>query len=216
LIIAIGRWLGQAGISDDHMWDERYASEEYVYGTEPNRFLVEAAVRIPGPCVLSLCEGEGRNAVWLAGQGFQVTAVDASRVGLAKASRLADEHSVAIDTRIADLAGFDLGSACWDAIVSIFCHLPPVLRTELHQRVIEALAPGGVFILEAYTPAQLDYGTGGPRSLELLVELEALQRELSGLEFIHACETVREISEGHLHSGPGAVVQVIARKQVGS
>jgi SAM-dependent methyltransferase len=195
------------------MWDERYAGDDYVYGTEPNDFLVAMADRLPaGGAVLCLAEGEGRNAVWLARQGFRVTAVDASSVGLAKAHRLAAQYGVAIESRHADLAGFELGEACWDAIVSIFCHLPPELRRRVHAGVVRALRPGGVFLLEAYTPRQLQFGTGGPPVAAMMMDRAGLASELAGLEFDHAAELDREIREGRLHVGLGAVVQVLARK----
>jgi SAM-dependent methyltransferase len=107
------------------MWDQRYGGKEYAYGTEPNEFLVAMASRLPTGRVLCLGEGEGRNAVWLAGQGYDVTAVDASRVGLEKAQRLAVERGVTITTVHSDLAAYDIDSDTWDGILSVFCHLPP-------------------------------------------------------------------------------------------
>jgi SAM-dependent methyltransferase len=140
------------------MWDQRYSSDTYVYGTEPNGFLVTAAARLPPGKVLCLGEGEGRNAVWLAAQGHEVTAVDASGVGLRKAQRLAAERGVTIATVHADLAAFDIEPGTWDGIVSIFCHLPPALRADVHRRCVAGLRPGGVLLLEAYTPRQLGMG----------------------------------------------------------
>jgi SAM-dependent methyltransferase len=197
------------------MWDERYSGTEFVYGTEPNDFLAQAAKQLPkGGRVLCLAEGEGRNAVWLAKQGFQVTGIDASAVGLAKAERLAQEQGVTIETVHANLADADLGDAFWDGIVSIFCHLPPDLRRQVHRHVVRALKPGGVFLLEAYTPKQLEYGTGGPPSAEMMMDLVNLSEELSGLRIEHGVEVVRAVHEGQFHSGPGSVVQLIATKSV--
>lgn len=195
------------------MWDQRYGGEEYAYGTEPNDFLVAQAGHLPaGGEVLCLGEGEGRNAVWLARQGFRVTGVDASAVGLAKARQLAARQGVEIATVTADLAGFDLGEARWDAIVAIFCHLPPDLRRRVHAGVVQALRPGGVLLLEAYTPRQLLFGTGGPPGLEMMMDLPGLRAELTGLVIDHGVELEREIREGRHHCGRGAVVQVVARK----
>ncbi|MGE0079864.1 MAG: class I SAM-dependent methyltransferase [Thiohalomonadaceae bacterium] len=194
------------------MWDERYATDEYVYGTEPNDFLAANVARLPRGDVLCLAEGEGRNAVWLARQGFRVTAVDASAVGLAKAQRLAERHQVHIETVHADLAQYDLGVARWDAIVSIFCHLPPPLRARVHGAIAGALKPGGVFLLEAYTPAQLRHGTGGPPVPDLMMTLDALRNELHRLSMQHGVELERDIHEGRFHHGRGAVVQVIASR----
>lgn len=195
------------------MWDQRYSCEEYVYGTDPNVFLAEMADRLrPGGQVLCLAEGEGRNAVWLAKQGFRVTGIDASAAGLAKANRLAAEAGVEIETVHADLADADLGEARWDGIVSIFCHLPPPLRKAVHRRVVRALRPGGLFLLEAYTPRQLQFGTGGPPNAELMMDLVGLGEELAGLRIEHGIELERDVYEGLFHTGPGAVVQFIARK----
>ncbi|MFA7095297.1 MAG: methyltransferase domain-containing protein [Gammaproteobacteria bacterium] len=195
------------------MWDERYSSETYVYGTEPNEFLVANVGQLPKGRILCLAEGEGRNAVWLARQGYHVTAVDASAVGLAKARRLAAAHDVEIEAIHADLTHFELGENRWDGIVSIFCHLPPALRAKVHAAVVAALKPGGVLLLEAYTPRQLQFRTGGPPTAEMMMTLESLTEELRGLAFRHALELEREVHEGTFHHGRGAVVQLIAVKE---
>ena len=116
------------------MWDERFSEPGFAYGTEPNDFLASVADRIPMGRVLSLAEGEGRNAVFLAGLGYEVTAVDSSRVGLAKAEGLAAERGVTIATVNADLADFEIEPGVWQGIISIFCHLPPVVRAAVHER----------------------------------------------------------------------------------
>lgn len=197
---------------DGARWDERYNSDDYVYGTKPNDFLVEQLGRLPRGPVLSMCEGEGRNAVFLAEQGYQVTAVDASGVGLAKARQLAELRNVTVRTVVADLTSIDLGHQDYAGCVSVFCHLQTEDRSALYPRVVEALRPGGVLILEAYTPRQLDYGTGGPPTEERLVTLRDLEEVLSGMEFLLARELEREVYEGRLHRGPAHVVQVLARK----
>ncbi len=194
------------------MWDERYSSDEYVYGTKPNEYLASVANQLPTGKVLCLAEGEGRNAVYLAEQGYDVTAVDASRVGLEKAQRLAKERGVKIKTVVADLADFEIEENSWDGIVSIFCHVPPIIRKPLHRKVVAGLKSGGVLILEAYRPKQLDYGTGGPPVAELTMTLDGLKEELEGLEIKQGAELDRDVTEGLFHTGIGAVVQVIAVK----
>ena len=135
------------------MWDERYSTEEFVYGTTPNAFLVSAIDRLPRGRVLCVAEGEGRNAVYLAQAGCAVLAVDASRVGLEKARRLARERAVHIDTLVADLADFAIQPDSWDAVVSIFCHVPSAGRPHLHRQVIRTLKPGGrLLVLEFSKP----------------------------------------------------------------
>lgn len=195
------------------MWDERYAQPGYAYGTEPNDFLASVAGRIPPGPVLCLAEGEGRNAVFLARRGHSVTAVDASRVGLAKAEALAREHGVELATVVADLASYSIEPGAWAGIVSIWCHLPQPLRARVHRAAVAGLRPGGIFVLEAYTPAQLAFGTGGPKTVELLFRLDELREELVGLELEHAVELERIIHEGTFHEGRSAVVQVLGVKR---
>lgn len=194
------------------MWDERYSSDDYAYGTEPNAFLAARASRLPRGRMLCLGEGEGRNAVWLAEQGHEVTAVDASAVGLEKARRLAASRGTTITTVHADLAEYPIEPGAWDGIVSIFCHLPLTLRADLHRRCVAGLRPGGLMLLEAYTPRQVGRGTGGPPSAELMMDAQTLRAELAGLDLMELQEYEREVHEGAFHNGLGAVVQLVARK----
>ncbi|MGD9810104.1 MAG: cyclopropane-fatty-acyl-phospholipid synthase family protein [Sphingobium sp.] len=197
-------------------WNARYSEEGLAYGEGPNDFLAEnAGLLTPGKC-LCLAEGQGRNAVWLAGQGFTVTAVDQSMAGMARARDFAAERGVSIETIVADLSDFDLGDECWDSIISIFAHMPPVPRGDLHARVVRALKPGGTFLLEAYRPEHLDMsGTGGPGDAEMMMPEAAVRKELEGLDFVVARETERVVNEGKYHSGESAVTQIVARKPRG-
>jgi SAM-dependent methyltransferase len=195
------------------MWDERYSEEGWAYGTEPNDFLAEVCERIPPGSVLCLGEGEGRNAVHLAGRGHAVTAVDASGVGLAKAAALATERGARITTVQADLSSFRIEPAHWQGIVSIWCHLPQPLRREVHGRCVAGLAPGGVLVLEAYTPDQLSHGTGGPPTVALLMTLAELREEFRGLRLEIGRELERDVCEGRYHDGRSAVVQILALKE---
>lgn len=194
------------------MWDERYSAEEYAYGTDPNDFLAEHVNKIPKGKVLCLAEGEGRNAVYLAGQGYTVTAVDASAAGMQKAQRLASANDVSITTVVSDLANFQIEPDSYEGVVSIFCHVPRDLRARLHRDVVAGLKPGGVLLLEAYTPAQLKFGTGGPPTDELTMTLADLREELAGMQFLLAQEIERDVIEGLYHTGRGAVVQIVAQK----
>jgi SAM-dependent methyltransferase len=193
-------------------WDARYDTPDYRFGTEPNGFLVSVADRLPSGDALCLAEGEGRNAVYLAGLGYDVTAVDASKVGLAKAERLAAERGVSIRTIVADLEDHRIEPDAWDVIVLTFAHLEPGLRKRVHRASVRALRPGGALVLEAYTPAQVELGTGGPPTPERLMTLNDLRAELSELRFEIGREVHRELSEGSAHNGVGAVVQVLAFK----
>jgi SAM-dependent methyltransferase len=194
-------------------WNQRYSAEAYAYGVEPNDFLVEQAHHIPAGRVLCLAEGEGRNAVYLAKRGYEVTALDMSAAGLAKAQRLAATAGVAITTQLADLESYEIEPEAWQGIVSIFAHVPPPLRRRLYDSVVRGLRPGGVAIVEAYTPRQLHHQTGGPRQLELLVSLEMLREELHGLNEVVGREMERQVVEGEFHTGLGAVVQYLARRE---
>lgn len=196
-------------MSNPDFWNAAFAGETYRYGTEPNDFLASVAALIPAGPILCLGEGEGRNAVFLAAQGRKVTALDASETGLAKACRLAASRGVAIETIAADVEDLRLEPGAWAGIVSIWLHLPARLRAKVHQQVQIGLKPGGAFILEAYTPAQLAHGTGGPRDPELLVTAAALRAEGPDLDWQILRELERDIREGEGHQGVGAVVQAL-------
>jgi SAM-dependent methyltransferase len=193
-------------------WDERYDQDDYFYGTEPNDFLREAASFITGSDVISIADGEGRNGVFLSEQGYKVTSMDGSEVAGRKARALAADRGVRLAVERGDLQSYDLGSERWDAIVSIFVHFPSDERRALHRRIVTALRPGGVVILEAYTPEQLAYGTGGPSSEEYLMKLADLESDFRGLRLEVAREVVRDVIEGDGHRGTSAVVQLVGRK----
>ncbi len=191
------------------MWNEWYGKPGYVYGTEPNDFLVSVASQIPQGRVLCLGEGEGRNAVYLASLGYEVVAVDQSEVGMAKAEKLAAQQGVKITTIAADLAEFVIEPQSWQGVVSIFCHLPSALWEKVHRDAVTGLTPGGMWVLEAYTPRQLTLGTGGPSDVDMLVSLEMVKSKLTGLDWQIAQELDRKIPEGAHRSGMGAVVQML-------
>ncbi len=195
------------------MWDQRYQDDGFAYGQLPNDFLAESLPVLPRGRALCLAEGEGRNAVFLAKNGFEVTAVDQSAVGLEKARKLAESMGVSIATEQADLSDFEIGQECWDLVVSIWAHVPSSIRVPLHRSVVKGLKPGGAFLLEAYTPRQLELKTGGPPQLDLLMTLDALKGELAGLKLEVGREIDREVREGKYHTGLSAVVQVLARRE---
>jgi SAM-dependent methyltransferase len=193
-------------------WDERYSEPGFAYGTAPNEFIASAADRIPKGRILSLAEGEGRNAVYLASLGYEVTGVDGSEVGLRKAQELAAERGVTLRTIHADLSEFRIEPEQWDGIIACYCHLPSAIRIPLHQAAVHGLKPGGVFVLEAFSKEQLSYGTGGPQSPDMLMDVDDLKQELAGLEFIHAVQVERDVREGSRHTGRASVVQIIGSK----
>ena len=162
--------------------------------------------------MLCLADGEGRNSVFLAQMGYDVSSVDISTVGVEKTKRLAVERGVTVNAMVGDLADFDLGKQQWSGIVSIFSHVPRLIRQNLHRRVVDALVPGGVMLLEAYTVHQIGRGTGGPQVPELLMSEQELRNELVGLSVIYAGEINRSVVEGTGHTGMASVVQFLGRK----
>lgn len=195
------------------MWNDRYDTDEYIFGTEPNAFLVSVIDQIPKGCVLSIAEGEGRNGVYLARTGYDVTALDSSTIALQKAEKLANIHGVSIKTITADLAEYQIEENSWDAIISIFCHLPPALRKKVHNQVVHGLCSGGILVLEAYSPDQLNYDTGGPGDPDLLMQLDELIEEFTGLDFIIEREVLRDVIDDGKIVGKSAVVQILAMKK---
>jgi len=194
------------------MWNERYSQNPYYYGRMPNDFLVSSISYIPKGKVLCLAEGEGRNSVFLARSGYQVTGVDFSETAVENARKWAESNRVSVEYLCEDLETYDLGDAQWDGIVSIFCHFPSEIRRGLHKRIAKALKKGGVFVMETYSPGQLSFGTGGPKNTDFLLGLDEVKTEFPGFEFQVAQEVERVIMEGIGHTGPSAVTQVIATK----
>ncbi|MDO5666558.1 MAG: class I SAM-dependent methyltransferase [Alcaligenaceae bacterium] len=198
----------------DNMWHQRYSNDEYYYGTAPNDFLKQASNYIPvGSTVISLGEGEGRNAVFLAEQGHQVTAVDMALSGLEKVTKLAEGRGVKVATVHADLSEYPLEASAWDAAINIFCHMHKSLRPAFHQQIKNGLKSGGLVIFECYSTRQLEFKTGGPGNVDLLYTIEELEHDFIDMDIIHLEELEREIQEGEAHSGMSAVVQLIARKR---
>lgn len=189
-------------------WDTRYAGEGYLFGTEPNRFLVsQRSLFSPKQMILTAGDGEGRNGVWLAQQGLHVLAIDYSAVALAKAKQLATQTGVALGTEQADLATWSWGERRFDGIVAIFIQFAaPPLRVQLHQSMQRALKPGGVVVLQGYTPKQLEYRTGGPTELEKLYTAATLAQDFAAMDILHLKEHEEILAEGSAHRGMSALV----------
>ena len=194
-------------------WNSRYAEPGYAYGTEPNAFLVSQKKYLkPGGKALAVADGEGRNGVWLAQQGLDVLSVDASEVGLRKTQELAADRGVAIRTEKVDLTTWKWPEQKFDVVAAIFIHFPPEVRARMHRRMYEALKPGGVLILEAFTPEQLTYKSGGPPVAEMLYTADMLRIDFAGGEILFIEETIAELTEGNYHRGAGAVVRLVLRR----
>ena len=197
---------------DQKFWNERYTTAKYLYGTEANTFLVENTYLLRGP-VLSLSEGEGRNAVFIASRGLHVLGVDGSEVGLEKAQSLAKSRGLVIETEVADLDEYQPKERHFGSVVSISAHLPSSIRRKLYPLIEKALKPNGVVLLEAYSENQLARNTGGPKDIDMLMSVEKLRQEFPNLKPILARESDREVSEGEGHTGMASVVQYIARNE---
>lgn len=194
-------------------WDRVYQGETYRFGSEPNAFLASRAGEIaPGGAVLCLGDGEGRNGVWLARQRFRVTSLDQSPVAAHKCVALAKRFGVELEVVIGRVPEYPLPESSFDAVVLIFLHLPPEVRREVHAAAVRALRPGGVVILEAFTPAQLGRPSGGPPTPERLQTAADLARDFAGLGTVVLEETETELAEGEGHRGPAAVVRLVAIK----
>ncbi|MFS0689679.1 methyltransferase domain-containing protein [Sporosarcina sp. 179-K 8C2 HS] len=196
-----------------NFWHERFSTEEYIYGKEPNQFVVEAARMLPIGKVLCIAEGEGRNSVYLASLGYDVTAWDYAQAGLDKTEQLANEKGVAVKTELRDLAEVEWEEEQWDAIVHIFGHFPEDVMNRTMAGVQKALKVGGFYVSELYTKEQLRYGTGGPRDIAMLMDPADILQKFDGyfIKHFHVGEVNRE--EGQLHTGTAHVVQSIFQKR---
>lgn len=196
-------------------WNDKYSQPGYVYGTEPCQWLRMNQHRLPNTGrALAIADGEGRNGVFLAQHGLEVTSVDLSEVGLAKAQQLANARGVQIRTVTADLKDYDIEPESLAVAVAIYAHLPSDLRPRVHRRIFEGLKPGGLFLLEAFHPNQLHYASGGPRTLDLLYRVEDVLGDFSTCEIIDALEGQTALNEGQGHLGLGYVTRLVIQKGV--
>ena len=195
-------------------WNARFAADGFVFGTEPNVFLASQRGRLaPGMSALCVADGEGRNSVWLAKQGLEVTAFDFSPVGLAKAMKLAQQNGVEVDYRQADVNEWDWDAARYDVVVAIFIQfVSPAQRSRMFEGMIRALKPGGLLILQGYRPEQLRYATGGPKRVENLYTEPLLREGFAALEILHLASHDEVVDEGAGHKGMSALIDLVARR----
>jgi len=197
------------------VWNQRYGTTEgYLFGTLPNAFLLSQQQLLkPGSYCLAVADGEGRNGIWLAEHGLRVLSVDSSIVALSKARKLAGERGVEVEFEQADLLQWDWGSDRFDMVVAIFVQFAePVQRRQMFANIERCLKPGGLLLLQGYTPRQLEYRTGGPSQAENLYTETMLRDEFSRWEIIHLREHDDFISEGSAHHGMSALIDLVARK----
>nr|WP_314072749.1 class I SAM-dependent methyltransferase [uncultured Roseococcus sp.] len=194
-------------------WDERYAGGGFQFGDAPNEYLLAQARRLrPGMSALAIGDGEGRNGVWLAGQGLEVTSLDWSPVGLEKAQALAKARGLRLQTVVADAASWDWPEARFDLIAWIYLHLPPADRARATAGARRALKPGGLLVLECFSPAQQGRRSGGPKLPELLWDRGIVEREFEGWEILELTEGAVRLNEGPRHQGLAEVVRAVLRR----
>ncbi len=200
-----------------NIWDERYSGEEYHFGTAPNAFLsAQRALLKPGMRCLAVADGEGRNGVWLAEQGLQVLSVDSSAVAQEKARKLAAQRGVLLQFELADLLQWDWGENRFDVVVGIFIQFtPPAQREQMFANIKRCLRPGGLLLLQGYTPRQLEYRTGGPSQVENLYTEAMLRAAFGEWEIVQLREHDDIIHEGMGHSGMSALIDLVASKPAG-
>lgn len=193
-------------------WDQKYAAEGYVYGTEPNDWFVEKLkIFKPGKLLLP-AEGEGRNAVWAAVNGWKVVAFDQSFEAKAKALKLAEDHNVGFEYYVKDLRCYRNEPESFDAIALIYVHMPSSFRTKVHNELVKLLKPGGCLILEAFTKGQLNHKSGGPKDLDMLYDPQDLKNDFATLKILEFHNIKLHLEEGESHKGIADVVRVFARK----
>lgn len=197
-------------------WDARYDVPEFIFGTEPNAFLQQQTARLTaGQHVLAIADGEGRNGVWLAQQGLIVDAVDSSAVAQVKAQQLAKQRGADVNYIHADLLNWDWGEARYDAVIAIFIQFATGAgRDAMFAGMQAATRPGGLIVLQGYTPRQLEYKTGGPPSAENMYTIALLQDYFADWEILHLLEHDVEISEGAHHHGMSALIDMVAHKPI--
>ena len=204
------------GFSDaTQFWNERFNKDEFIFGKEPNEYLVEQTSKHlkPASKVLCIADGEGRNGVWLAKQGMQVVGFDASDIALAKAKQFARDNQVEIEYSFSDTDSFDWQKNTYDAVVGIFIQFAdPIMRKRIFEQTYETLKPGGIFILQGYTPKQLEYKTGGPSLIEHLYTEELIRDLAKNFEILDLCCYEKELNEGARHAGMSALLGLVAKK----
>ena len=204
----------QTSYTELERWNGRFAAAEFLFGTRPNAFLAAQGWRLgAGMRALCVADGEGRNSVWLAEQGLDVTAFDFSPVGLAKAKLLAERSGMKVDYRQAEADHWNWDAEPFDAIAAIFVQFAaPPERQRMFEGIMRALKPGGLLLLQGYRPEQIEYGTGGPKRRENLYTEPLLRESFAEFEILHLAAHDDVVDEGPGHSGMSALIDLVARR----
>jgi len=193
-------------------WNERYNTEEYAYGEAPNEYVKQELSKLSPGKILFPAEGEGRNAVYAASRGWNVTAFDPSTEGKKKAELLASKHSVGIDYLISDYENCDFAKQSFDCLVLVYAHMPPALREMTHKKLTTFLKPGGKLILEGFSKKQINHNTGGPRNIDFLFSVDELQSDFSHFYELKFIEKEVFLNEGPFHQGVASVIRITGKK----
>lgn len=198
-------------------WNERYSKEEFAYGEEPNKYLKEQLIQLPIGSILFPAEGEGRNAVFAAKLGWNVSAFDISNEGKNKAIKLAEKKNVTIDYKVGELEKMNFEFEQFDAIALIYAHFPANIKSLYHKKFDSYLKKNGTIIFESFSKKHIDYVTanenvGGPKDIESLFSIEEIQSDFPNYTFIELVEQEIELNEGLYHNGIGSVIRFVGRK----
>ncbi|WP_291141481.1 class I SAM-dependent methyltransferase [Flavobacterium sp. UBA7680] len=199
-------------------WDDRYSSEEFAYGEEPNNYLKEQLEKLNPGAILFPAEGEGRNAIFAAKLDWNVSAFDISEEGKNKAIRLAVANNVSIDYQVGELETLDFHTDQFEAIALIYAHFPAEIKSAIHKQLDKLLCKNGIIIFEAFSKKHLEYlaineKVGGPKDIESLFSIEEIKSDFPNYEIIELEEKEIELNEGLFHNGKGSVIRFIGRKK---
>ena len=199
-------------------WDDRYSSEEFAYGEDPNNYLKEQLKKLNPGAILFPAEGEGRNAIFAAKSGWKVSAFDISEEGKNKALKLAETNNVSIDYQVGELETLDFQEEQFDAIALIYAHFPAEIKSAIHKQLDKLLRKNGIIIFEAFSKKHLEYlavndKVGGPKDIESLFSIEEIKADFPNYEIIQLEETEIELNEGLFHNGKGSVIRFVGKKK---
>jgi 2-polyprenyl-3-methyl-5-hydroxy-6-metoxy-1,4-benzoquinol methylase len=193
-------------------WNDRYAENEFAYGTLPNEFLKQELAKLPKGKILFVCEGEGRNAVYAATQNWNVEAFDLSQEGKKKATLLAEQNYVALNYQIQDANSVEYVDDSFDVVALIYAHLPEAIRNPFHQKIVRWLKPNGIVVMEAFNPNQLNNTSGGPIALSMLYTKEIVADDFKELRIQQLSNETIELNEGKYHIGKADVIRFVGKK----
>lgn len=196
----------------EEFWNNRYAEKDFAYGTEPNDFLKDELEKLPAGKILFVCEGEGRNAVFAAKQNWRVEAFDLSEEGKRKASLLAKQNNVSINYQIANASTIEYSENSFHVVALIYAHFPETIRKSVHEKIVRWLKPGGLVVLEAFNPNQLNNTSGGPKDLSMLYTKEIMADDFKELIIQQLNTETIELNEGKYHTGKAEIIRFIGKK----